>query len=88
MIIQNQINSISDLRFKTKEVFKKTSKGPVFLFYRNKPKGVLVSFENYQEILSQLEDYFDSLKAEKYEKQNKKNIGWLSFSKIKKMRHD
>lgn len=88
MITQNQINSISDLRFKTKEVLKKTSKGPVFLFYRNKPKGVLVSFKNYQEILSQLEDYFDSLKAEKYEKENKKSISWVSFSKIKKMRHD
>jgi len=87
MITQNQINSISDLRFKTKEVLRKASKEPVFLFYRNIPKGVLLSFENYQEILSQLEDYFDSLKAEKYEKENKKIIHWIPFPKIKKMNH-
>jgi len=88
MITQNQINSISDLRFKTKEVFRKASKEPVFLFHRNTPKGVLLSFENYREILSQLEDYFDSLKAEKYEKEDKKNIRWIPFSEIEKMTHD
>jgi len=88
MINQNQIHSITDLRFKTKKVLGKAKKGPIFLFHRHTPKGVLLSFESYQEILSQLEDYFDSIKAERYEKENKGKVKWIPFSEIKKMIND
>jgi hypothetical protein len=88
MINQNQIHSITDLRFKTKKVLGKAKKGPIFLFHRHTPKGVLLSFESYQEILSQLEDYFDSIKAERYEKEEKSKVKWIPFSEIKKMIND
>jgi hypothetical protein len=88
MINQNQIHSITDLRFKTKKVLEKAKKGPIFLFHRHTPKGVLLSFESYQEILSQLEDYFDSIKAERYEKEEKSKVKWIPFSEIKKMIND
>ena len=84
MINQNQIYSITDLRFKTEKVLEKAKKEPVFLFYRHTLKGVLLSFESYQEMLNQLEDYFDSIKAERYEKENKGKVKWIPFSEIKK----
>jgi len=88
MITQKQIHSITDLRFKTKKVLEKAKKEPVFLFHRHTPKGVLLSFESYQEILSQLEDYFDSIKAERYEKEDKSKVEWIPFSEIKKIIND
>ena len=77
MITAQSISSISDLRFKTKEVIKKASKSPVFLFSHNTPKGVLLSYESYDRIISRLEDYYDSKKAEEFETQDKKNSKWI-----------
>lgn len=88
MITQQNISSISDLRFKTKEVLKKAHKSPVYLFSRNAPQGVLLSYDNYQELLSNLEDYYDSLKAQEYEKEDKSKIKWVPFSEVEKMLHE
>lgn len=77
MITAQSISSISDLRFKTKEVIKKALKSPVFLFSHNTPKGVLLSYESYDQLISRLEDYYDSKKAEELETQDKKNSKWV-----------
>lgn len=85
MITPHNISSISDLRFKTKEVLKKAQKEPIYLFYRNIPKGVLLSYKSYLKLMSDLEDYHDSIKAKEYEKQDKSKIKWVSSSQVEKM---
>lgn len=85
MINQKNIRTISDLRFKTKEVLKKAEDEPVFIFHRSTPQGVVLSFEEYQELMSLLEDYFDSLKAQEYEKEDKSKIKWFTHEEVKKI---
>lgn len=82
MIDQNSISTISDLRFKTKEVFKKALKKPVFLFARSVPKGVLLSIEEYQSLMDSLEDYYDSLRAEELAKEDKLKVKWISHEEL------
>lgn len=84
-MISNNISTITDLRFKTKDVLEKASESPVFLFHRSTPKGVLMSYEEYEELMSTLEDYYLSLKAEDYEQENKDKINWVSHDKVKKL---
>ncbi len=84
MIDPNNISTISDLRFKTKEVLKKAIKKPVFLFNRSRPTGVLLSMKNYESILEALEDYQDSLDAQKFMKEDKSKIKWISHEELKK----
>lgn len=84
MITLNNISSISDLRFKTKKVINKAAIAPVFLFNRSTPTSVIISFEKYQEMTDALEDYYLSLKAEDYEKENKEQIKWISHKEVKK----
>ena len=83
MLTSNNISSITDLRFKTKAILKKTLDGPVFLFHQSTPKGVILSYDNFQDMISKLDDYFSSLKAEDYETENKKAVKWISHDKIK-----
>lgn len=85
MITQHNISSISDLRFKTKEVLKKAQKSPIYLFSHNTPQGVLLSYDNYQELLSILEDHYDSIKAQEYEKEDKNKIKWFTHEEVKKI---
>ena len=84
MIDPNSIQTISDLRFNTKEVFKKAAKSPVFIFQRSSPKGVLLSLEMYERMASDLEDYYDSMKAKEYESQKKNKKDWIPFEEVKK----
>ncbi len=85
MITQQSISSISDLRFKTKDVFAKASKEPVFLLHHSTPKGVLISMEQYEEMMNTLEYYYLSVKAESYEKEDKSKIPWKSHREVKKI---
>lgn len=84
-MISNNISTITDLRFKTKEVLKKALEEPVFLFHRSTPKGVIMSYENYEELMSTLEDFYDSTKAEEYEKEDKEKVSWISSGKLQKL---
>lgn len=84
-MMTTNISTISDLRFKTKDVFAKTKTEPVLLFHRSTPIGALFSYEKYQQIMDTLEDYYLALKADEYEKEVKKNVPWISHSKIKKL---
>ena len=81
----NQISTISDLRFKTKDVLKKAAGEPVYIFNRSVPQGVILSYEAYENLLEELEDYHDSLKAQEYEKEDKSKVKWVSFSEVRKM---
>lgn len=83
MITQN-ISTISDLRFKTKDVLAKAAKEPVFLFHRATPKGVLLSISEYEELMNTLEDFYLSLRAEDYEKENKQKIKWVNERELQK----
>ncbi|OGG03842.1 hypothetical protein A2W14_04855 [Candidatus Gottesmanbacteria bacterium RBG_16_37_8] len=84
MINQQTISTISELRFKTKEVLKKVKEAPVYLFHRSVPQGVILSLEKYQEMMEALEDYYLSLRAEEYERQDKNQIKWVSHEEVKK----
>lgn len=84
MITLNNISTISDLRFKTKTVINKAAISPVFLFNRSTPTSVIISFEKYQEMTDTLEDYYLSLKAEDFEKENKDKVKWISHKEVKK----
>lgn len=82
MILPNIIHTISDLRYKTKDVMAKAQHEPVVLFQHNSPKGVLLSMDKYEELLSNLEDYYDSIKAQEYEKEDKRKVKWAKLKDI------
>jgi prevent-host-death family protein len=49
------IYTISDLRYKTKEVFRKLKEQPVVLTQRGRPQAVLVDYETYAELTDRQE---------------------------------
>lgn len=85
MIDPKNITTISDLRFKTDAVLKKAQQSPVFVFKRTSPQGVLISYEEYEQMKSSLEDYYLSIKAESFEQENKKKIKWTKHEDVKKL---
>lgn len=85
MLHKSVISTISELRFKTEEVFQKAKHAPVYLLNRSTPKGVLLSLEKYQEFMDIIEDYFLSLKAGEYEKESKENTPYITQEKVKEM---
>lgn len=64
MINPKTIRTISDLRENPLEVLKAAEKlgEPIYLFYRSKPKGVLVDLDKFNELMEFVEDYMDALK--------------------------
>ena len=85
MIDPKNITTVSDLRFKTDMVLKKAQESPVFVFKRTVPQGVLISYEEYEQMKSSLEDYYLSVKTEGYEQENKKQIKWAKHEDVKKL---
>ena len=85
MITKNNITTISDLRFKTKEVLKRAEKMPLFVFNRSVPQSVLMSYESYETLMSDLEDYCDAKLAIEYEKEDKSKVKWVSQKNVEKM---
>jgi len=49
------IFTVSDLRYKTKEVFRKLKDQPVVLTQRGRPQAVLVDYETYAEMTARQE---------------------------------
>lgn len=86
MIIPTSQNTktISDLRERPTEILKRLNSdyGPLYIFYRSKPNAVMLNISEYQKLLDIAEDYFDSLKAEEYEKENKAKIRWLTHKDL------
>lgn len=70
MIIPTAQNTktITDLREKALELLKQVGKsGPTFILHRSKPKAVMLSIDEYVNLLEMLEDYMDSDKAKELE---------------------
>jgi PHD/YefM family antitoxin component YafN of YafNO toxin-antitoxin module len=84
MINATNTRTITDLRFKTKEILAKAKEGPVYLFHRNIPTSVIMSFEEYTNLVDQLEDSFLSLKAEELLSEPKNPKEWLSLEEVEK----
>lgn len=85
MMNKQNISTVSDLRFKTKDVIKKAAKEPVYIFHRSMPQGVLLSQERYENLMSTVEDYYLSLKASEYEKEKKNKTDWVDSAIVDKM---
>lgn len=86
MILTNSnVKTISDMRENARELLKEVKKmyGPLFILYRSKPQAVLLNLEEYQKLADLAEDYLDSLKAQEFEKEDKKKIKWQVFDKVK-----
>lgn len=81
------IKTISDMRENAKKLLREvqTSYGPLFILYRSKPQAVLLSLEEYQKLADLAEDYLDGLKAQEFEKKDKRKIKWLTHEEIKKL---
>ncbi len=84
-MITSNISTISDLRFKTKEVLAKTKTGPVILFHRSTPIGTLLSYTEYEELLNTLDDYYLAQKAGGLEAEENKKVSWITHDKVKKL---
>lgn len=83
-MIPTSITTISDLRFKTKAVLAKAIKEPVVIFHRSVPKGVILSVKDYEDMMSTLEDYYLSLRAEEFIKEDKKKVAWITDKDMRK----
>lgn len=83
-MIPTSFTTISDLRFKTKAVFAKAAKSPVLVLHQATPKGVIMSVSDYEDMMSTLEDYYLSFKAEEYEKEDKSKVDWITIGELKK----
>ena len=82
MYTQNNVFTISDMRMSPKKILKQAEEGTVYVFYKSKPKVVVMSTERYWQISSMLEDYMLALKSEEYEKEDKSKIKWLTLDEI------
>lgn len=72
MIIPTTKNTktITDLRENAVEMLEQTRKGgPTFIFHHSKPKAVMLSIEEYSNMMEMLEDYFDAVKAKELEEE-------------------
>lgn len=85
MIIPTAQNTktITDLRERALELLKQVGKsGPTFILHRSKPKAVILSIEEYANLLEMLEDYLDGLKAQELEENPEK--GGLTLAELAK----
>ena len=66
MLKQSNIKTVTDIRQNTKQLIQEVEKStdPIYIFQHSKPKGVFLSFKRYQEIMENLEDYFDLIEAQ------------------------
>lgn len=83
MIIPTARNTktITDLREKAVEMLEQTKKeGPTFILHHSKPKAVMLSIEEYSNMIDMLEDYFDSIKAKSLEEEDEK--GGISLEQL------
>lgn len=73
--------TITDLRENAVEMLEQARKiGPTFIFHHSKPKAVMLSIEEYSNMMEMLEDYFDALKAKELEEEGEK--GGISLDQL------
>lgn len=83
MIIPTSKNTktVTDLRERAVEMLDQAKKaGPTFILHRSKPKAVMLSIEEYSNMMEMLEDYFDTLKAKTLEEEEEK--GGISLEQL------
>lgn len=86
MLTSHQIKTVSDIRRNPKKLLNdlKKGKGPFYLFYRSKLKGVLVDADTYAKLEDIVEEYLDAKEAQDFEKQDKSKIEWKEFKEVAK----
>lgn len=88
MLIPTSQNTktISDLRKNPLGLLTTLEKsgGPQYIFYRANPRAVMINISDYIDLIKNQEDYFDSLMAKKYEKEDKKKTKWLTQKDFEK----
>jgi len=80
MLTTKNTKTISDMRLNAPQLLDQVAKSQeaLYIFYKSRPKAVLLSLSKYQYLLDIFEDYLDSQEAKEFEKKNKKKINWLS----------
>ncbi|MBI2596514.1 type II toxin-antitoxin system Phd/YefM family antitoxin [Candidatus Daviesbacteria bacterium] len=65
--------SVTDLRERAIPLLNQLKKGgPTFIMHRNKPKAVMLSIDEYANLLDMVEDYFDNQTAKELEENREK----------------
>jgi PHD/YefM family antitoxin component YafN of YafNO toxin-antitoxin module len=84
MLTANQIRTVSDFRANPKKLLDelKRSRGPFYLFYRSKLKGVLVDVDTYSKLEEIVEEYLDAKEAQEFESQDKSKIAWKEAQEV------
>lgn len=83
MIIPTAKNTktVTDLRERAVEMLNQAKKiGPTFILHHSKPKAVMLSIEEYSNMMAMLEDYFDTIKAKELEEEAE--IGGISLDQL------
>lgn len=79
---QKKYASVTDVRKKTSEVFAQADSGAdVLLLSHNKPRYVLITFQKFNDLMSELEDRQDIKSINKARKSKSKMLGWPEFKK-------
>ena len=86
MPTEENTKTVTDLREDVVKILAslQKQKGPQFIFYKSKPKAVLLAIKEYQGLLELLEDYEDSLEASEIIAKAKKEKLY-SFDQVAKM---
>lgn len=82
----DNVKTITDMREDALALLQEVNKtkGPFYIFHRSKPKAVLIAIKQYIKLHELLEDYFDSLSAQEYEKIDKTKVKWQTLEDLKK----
>ena len=70
----DDIKTVTDMRENTLSLLDRVQKkeGPTIIMYNNTPRAVMLSVEEYNNLMEAIEDYSDELEAISLEKQAKK----------------
>lgn len=64
------VKTVTDMREKPIEMITGVKEdGPVYIFHHSKPKAIMLSTEEYQALLDEIEDLEDALYAQSIEKE-------------------
>lgn len=86
MLTSHQVKTVSDIRKNPKKLLNelKKGKGPFYLFYRSKLKGVLLDADTYAKLEEIVENYLDAKEAQEFESRDKSKIEWKGFGEVAK----
>ncbi|HRN70270.1 MAG TPA: type II toxin-antitoxin system prevent-host-death family antitoxin [Candidatus Woesebacteria bacterium] len=83
MAKQTVSKTISEFRTHPKELLQQVkTTGPLYITYRSKQKGVLLSVEDYNKLQEMAENYDELQTVQEYEKQDKSKIKWLTHEEL------